>query len=276
MGSWRFHPTAYRRQWRRQKGDWGGEGEDERRRLEWVRREATPIGKLVSLVVSERRRYEHRRHSPTSILCLARPSSMGGNMKGYHVQRTLKEGTLAFLSHGSWQGIGAILGFLSLIVTIVLTIYVFNLGKYQQTAHLSPDLSFFPGGKENYWRGIISITNDGPITSNGLILQVSNLGQSAKIDKCHDEDNYYVVPGMIQPSKYQPEESFGFCVITYNEAILPSQSTQYDFYFTASPELTQKLLTIAGLPSVEQEKMMNDLFWIKITGSNIEVDAKYK
>src|SRR4051812_32215635 len=41
-----------------------------------------------------------------------------------------------FLSAGSWQGIGAICGILSLIVATVLTVYIFQITKEQGNANV--------------------------------------------------------------------------------------------------------------------------------------------
>src|SRR5689334_22739575 len=73
-----------------------------------------------------------------------------------------------FFSHPAWQSAGAIIGLLSLIVTIILTIYVFNLSQNQQTSHISTIFYTIPGDEEFYWRVYMHVQNSGPAKIEAL------------------------------------------------------------------------------------------------------------
>jgi hypothetical protein len=87
----------------------------------------------------------------------------------------------AFFSHPAWQSAGAIIGLLSLVVTIILTIYVFNLGRDQGTAHI--DGTFTPNAIPDDLRmdkidpntrstQVISLRNNGPSMGEAITISI--------------------------------------------------------------------------------------------------------
>jgi hypothetical protein len=100
----------------------------------------------------------------------------------------------SFLALPIWDGVGAITGILSLIVTIILTFYIFHLSSQQPIAHMSyeqvptlgldslPMLPVSPGldppvippALPDLW---ITVTNDGPAAGQEVRVVIENSDQ---------------------------------------------------------------------------------------------------
>ena len=97
----------------------------------------------------------------------------------------------AFFSHPAWQSAGTIIGFLSLIVTCTLTIYIFNFTqrqasalrqqeREQQTANIvyallsekDKNINGYSDEYDNY--SYLAITNTGPAIGQEFIVSVSS------------------------------------------------------------------------------------------------------
>ncbi len=114
-------------------------------------------------------------------------------------KRSIFEKTLAFLSHSAWQGIGAILGLMSLIVTIFLAFYIYDLTNESQLANMyaatyagslnTPDGS---AGILQY----VSINNLGPSTGQSVRVVIN---YDLPVDECApSNDANMAVPTNIQ------------------------------------------------------------------------------
>jgi hypothetical protein len=83
----------------------------------------------------------------------------------------------SFFSHPSWQAVGAIISLLSLIVTIILTFYIFQLTNQQETANVTYDVSRYetasPSGSRLISR-IYFVSNNGPAVAQDVnVLMIS-------------------------------------------------------------------------------------------------------
>lgn len=109
----------------------------------------------------------------------------------------------SFFSHPAWQSAGAIIGLLSLIVTIYLTIYIFNLGQEQTQAHINYVVA--GGGFSQpidadmvVYDHKLMFSNSGPSTANGvvIILAADNIVRcEVTLSSIHDD-----IP-IIRPSE---------------------------------------------------------------------------
>src|SRR5687768_7784936 len=90
---------------------------------------------------------------------------------------------VAFLQHGAWQGIGALIGLASLIVTIILTIYIFDFTRNQETAHLEVSGQISPLDDSGKWVINLSISNSGPAEAQGLVITTMSKTRDISIDQ---------------------------------------------------------------------------------------------
>lgn len=85
-------------------------------------------------------------------------------------QRTLGDKLLTFLSHGAWQGFGALLGLVSLVVSVYLAFLILQLSTDQQTANISAVNS------SRYERGNlisnVTIENRGPAAAQSVEIYI--------------------------------------------------------------------------------------------------------
>jgi hypothetical protein len=94
----------------------------------------------------------------------------------------LRERIVEFLSYGMWQGVGAVISLFSLIVTVILTLYIYDLTRNNESANVLLEeyfARFQVAGQVagNYKEGDLVgykfvISNDGPAVAEDLILVV--------------------------------------------------------------------------------------------------------
>jgi hypothetical protein len=111
--------------------------------------------------------------------------------------------TVSFLSHSAWQGISAIISLLSLIVTVVLTVYValyiFNLGKEQDTANMYILGPIIGPKYDSIQKQDVSfiVLNRGPATGRNV-----NVVVTSEFDiECAETDSFNFSAENIKPTK---------------------------------------------------------------------------
>jgi hypothetical protein len=79
---------------------------------------------------------------------------------------------ISLLSHSAWQGLSAVFGLLSLIVSIFLAIYIFRITNEQQIARIQLQVTYRITSPGQY-RGDVTIYNRGPAIAQDVTIIIA-------------------------------------------------------------------------------------------------------
>src|SRR5258706_11319416 len=83
---------------------------------------------------------------------------------------------LGLFSHGSWQAIGAIIGLLSLIASVLITFYVLQLTRERETANFETSYEITGAPDSNITYAHFRIINSGPSTGEAVQVIINSNG----------------------------------------------------------------------------------------------------
>ncbi|NNJ13771.1 hypothetical protein EKD04_025950 [Chloroflexales bacterium ZM16-3] len=89
--------------------------------------------------------------------------------------RSIGEHILYFLSHPAWQGISAIFGLISLLVSVILTVYIFNITQEAEVANIDVKIYEVDSTIQTIVK-TVSFTNSGPAVAKEVSLSVYGSG----------------------------------------------------------------------------------------------------
>lgn len=106
--------------------------------------------------------------------------AQGGAFLRWAFGPSTRKRLLLFLSHSAWQGIGSLIGLLSLIVSVILSIYIFRLTERQQYANIRKIVGIEKILSNNITEVGVEIQNRGPQSAENVFIRIVNLDSHVK------------------------------------------------------------------------------------------------